>query len=192
MFTPDRWISAFVNALGENISDLEEGSAALKSLILCMQKIPGTLSGKTSSEHLEKMIRHSMKESGVSSKGTEYACRLLVLLVKKRLYTRRNGLALIEEMERVIDIRHGVVTVKVDSPFPLDENFKTDLSKTLREKLGIKEIRLVYRSAPELLGGYKLRIGDISVDASLSFLLKNLTARLEGTSNAMTEGGIKW
>jgi len=186
MFTADRWISAFVNVLGEDKTAIEEGSQALKAMILAIRKIPGTPSGRVSALKLEAMIRLSMKETGFSGKGTEYACRLLVLLVRKRMYTSRNLTALLEEIERVIDERHGVLSVKIDSPFILDEKNQADIIEALKRNLGFKEIKLVYNYDPELIGGYRLRIGDISVDASLRFLLHQMTAHLEGI------GGFIW
>jgi F0F1-type ATP synthase delta subunit len=160
--------------------------SALKTFLLSMEKIHGRLSGKTSSVRLETMLRFCMKETGHSGKGTEFACRLLVLLVRKRMYTRRNALALMEEMDRVMDHRHGFHTIKVEAPFPLEKKKKNELMDTLKTYLGLKEIKLVYRYVPELIGGYRIRLGDLSIDASVRFLLKEMCTHLDGT------GGFVW
>ena len=91
------------------------------------------------------------------------------------------------------DHKHGVLVVRVDSAFPLDEEFQKTLQEPMKHKLGAKEIKLIPRIVPELLGGYRLQIGSESVDASLRFLLQKMAAHLQrvplGTSAA---GGVAW
>ena len=181
MFTADRWISAVVNLLDEDKTALEEAAETLKAVVPCLQKISGSLSGKTAAEHLQQILRESMKESGITSRGAEYVCRMIVLLVRKRLYTRRNASELLEEMNRVIDRLNGFVSVTVEAAFPLEEEFQRDLKETLQEKLGVRDVRLVYRNVPELVAGYRFKVGELSVDASLSFILKKMSTHLSGT-----------
>ncbi|MDR2486129.1 MAG: F0F1 ATP synthase subunit delta [Treponema sp.] len=193
MFVPERWASAFVRAVGEGQEALEEGLAALKVLLPCIQKIPGVVSGNTSANRIERMIRQSMEKTGASGRGIEYACRLLVLLVRKGLGTRRNGAALLEGIETLRDRKNGVLIVRVDSAFPLDREFQETLQETVKQgigrALGAKEIRLIPQIVPELLGGYRLRIGSESVDASLRLLIQKMAAHLQGTGAAE---GVAW
>ena len=167
MFAPERWAAAFINVVGEA---LDEGLAALKALIPGIQNIPGVLSGNVSADQLERMIRGSMEKTGASGRGTEYACRLIVLLVKKRQFSQHSSTALLQEIEKMRDRKNGVLLVMVDSAFPLDEEFQKTLQETMKHKLGAKEIKLIPRIVPELLGGYRLQIGSESVDASLRLL----------------------
>lgn len=191
MFAAERWAAAFAGAAGE---DLEAGLASLKALLPCIQNIPGVISGNVSANQLERMIRKSMEQTGVSGRGTEYACRLIVLLVKKRQFSRHSSAALLQEIEKMRDRKNGVLIVKVDSAFPLDEEFQKTLQETIKQgagrKLGAKEITLIPRIVPELLGGYRLYIGSESVDASLCFLLQKMAAHLQTVPPGT--GGIEW
>jgi F-type H+-transporting ATPase subunit delta len=197
MFAAERWASAFVHVLGDDPQALDEGLAALKVLIPCIQKIPGVLSGSTAASRLEYMIRRSMETTGMAGRGTEYACRLLTLMVKKGLFTPHNGAALLEAVETLRDRQKGVLVVRVDSAFPLDEELQETLKETVKQgigrKRGAKEIKLIPRIVPELLGGYRLQIGSESVDASLRFLLQKMAVDLQrvplGTSAV---GGVAW
>ncbi|MDR2536073.1 MAG: F0F1 ATP synthase subunit delta [Treponema sp.] len=193
MFAAERWAAAFVNVAGKDQKILEEGVKALKALIPCMEKIPGALAGKVSADQLERMIRRSMEKVSPVGEGTEYACRLLALLVKKGLFTRHTGRALLEEIEKIWNRNNGILVVKVDSAVPLDEELRKTLQETIRRKLGAKEIALIPRIVPELLGGYRLYIGSVSVDASLCFLLQNMAADLQKVPRrTWAAGGVAW
>jgi hypothetical protein len=189
MFTPEPWAAAFVSAAGEV---LEEAVEALNLFIHYAQKIPGTLSGTADGLRLERIFRKSMEAPEIAGMGAEYACRIAVLLVRKGFFSRRNVTALLEKIESLRDRANGVLTVRVDSAFPLDEGFQESLKETLREGVypgtGARDIKLISHIVPELLGGYRLQIGGESVDGSLRFLLQKMAAHLQAAP--LETGGV--
>jgi F-type H+-transporting ATPase subunit delta len=181
MFTAERWASAFIRCSGEYA---EDGLAALQVILPCITRIPGYLSGTSAARHVDQICGIALKRVGISNPGIEYACRMLVLLVKKG-YFAYSG-ALVEAIERILDQKKGRVAVILESASVVDAEFQETLQRKLRERLArtqeIRDVVLKTRIVPELLGGYRLRIGSEIVDASVRFLLQKMAAQLQGIS----------
>jgi F-type H+-transporting ATPase subunit delta len=66
----------------------------------------------------------------------------------------------------------------VESAFPLDgqgdPEFLESLKDALRQKTGAKDIKLTNKVNPELLGGYRLRIGSDLLDLSVQGQLRQM------------------
>lgn len=73
--------------------------------------------------------------------------------------------------------RSGRVQAEVVSATPLDVGYCARLEKTLRELTG-REVTLVKRTDPSLIGGIVTRIGDTVFDGSIANRLKDLEASL--------------
>ncbi|MDR1099826.1 MAG: F0F1 ATP synthase subunit delta [Treponema sp.] len=111
------------------------------------------------------------------SPGVETAIRFLVLLVKKG-GLRFSG-SLIGAIEKIIDRQRGVLECVLESADPPDEDVQEDLKQALMKKTGAKDIRFLSQIRPELLGGFRLRLGDEILDASLRGQLGQMAADLE-------------
>jgi len=59
----------------------------------------------------------------------------------------------------------GIISVTVESAAPLVEDTRSLLEKQLAEMLG-KQVECSYHEDEELIGGFRLRIGDKRIDAS--------------------------
>jgi F-type H+-transporting ATPase subunit delta len=76
----------------------------------------------------------------------------------------------------------GIVAATVTTPAPLSER-ELAAVKTRVEELAGARVELSTATDPSLLGGLRVRIGDLQIDASVSGRLERLRARLvQGTS----------
>jgi hypothetical protein len=173
MFRATRWAEAFVGAAGDRA---EAALDILQALLPPMVSLP--LSGDAAAARAEPVIRRALARSGIAAgeAGAETALGTLLLLLKKGLL--KHGEALAAEVQGLLDQRRGVLTVTVETAFPLDGEYRTALAARLKEKTGAAEIRLVVTELPALLGGCRLRMGGESLDASLLGQLKKMEKAL--------------
>jgi F-type H+-transporting ATPase subunit delta len=86
------------------------------------------------------------------------------------------------EYDALVRKARGIVAATVTTPAPLSDQ---DLAavKTRVEELAGGRVELSSAVDPSLLGGLRVRIGDLQIDASVSGRLERLRARLvQGTS----------
>jgi F-type H+-transporting ATPase subunit delta len=201
MVAPERWAAAFINAIyggavndSHALEDAEEGFAALRVFAACTGRIPRAVSGSVSAAQLNRRIRAAMEKTGIRGRGPEIACRFIVLLVKKNAL-RYNG-TVIQNIEKLLDQKRGVCTVFAETAQPPEGDFEEKLKEALRQKLAIREVTLITRIDPELLSGYRLRIGSEILDASLRLQIQKMAEDLSvppGTAAAgMSHGGFSW
>jgi F0F1-type ATP synthase delta subunit len=120
----------------------------------------------------EKIMRAAMKKTGADSKGVEIARRTLALLIRRGFFQRNH--TLIEEIGKALDRKNGVLAATLETAAPLAAPFRRNLERSIKEAAKARDIRLTERIAPELLGGYKLRVGTRVIDASVSSFLQNM------------------
>lgn len=70
-----------------------------------------------------------------------------------------------------------ITRVLFDTAVPVDEEIKTHLEKKLREETG-STIEFSGRVQPELIGGFRLRVGNYRIDASYATQLRDIHAGL--------------
>jgi F-type H+-transporting ATPase subunit delta len=183
MFAAERWASAFVDAAG---TYAEEGLGVLKALIPALGRVTGFVSGTAASLSAAGLLRGGLTKAGFGpgDRGAEFALGTVVLLIKRdRL---KYGELVIREIEKLLDRRKGVLPAEVEAAFPLDGEFQQTLRELLKEKTGAREIRLTVTVVPELLAGCKLRMGGLSLDASLRGQIQKMAVDLQAA------GGFSW
>lgn len=98
-----------------------------------------------------------------------------------RLLVKNGRLALLPEIASVFEQRkaahHGTLDVHVRSAFALQPAQEQQLAEVLSRKLG-REIRITSEQDPELIGGLRLRAGDLVIDGSVSGQLGKLANEL--------------
>ncbi len=77
----------------------------------------------------------------------------------------------------LVERHSGRVRAEVVSASPLPESYYAQLEKTLRQVTG-REVTLVKRTDPSLIGGLVTRVGDTVFDGSIASRLKDLKATL--------------
>jgi F-type H+-transporting ATPase subunit delta len=170
MFHVSRWAAAFTGVAGDNA---EEGLACLKALVQAVKSAPGGMFGYAAARRLEKALRESA--SAVNA-GAEYAIRFITLLVEKNGF--RHIDTVMQKIEKIIDGWNGILEVTVESVSLPDDALAEELSRQIAARTGAAGIKMNRRAVPELLGGYRLRIGGFYVDASLKGQAEKLTAEL--------------
>jgi F-type H+-transporting ATPase subunit delta len=194
MVLAERWAEAFVNATGAtspaaSAKNAGDGLAFLRAVLPLIRKIPGEPAGGAAAFRLEGMLRAALaKTAAEKTPGLEAALRLIVLLVKKSRL--RFGDAVIRAIGQIIDREQGILECVLESAAPPEEDFLAELKKALIAKTGAREIRLLPRIKPELLGGFCLRLGDEVLDASLRGQVRQLAAELEAAPWDLDDSGL--
>ena len=178
------WADAFVATLG---ADGEAGLACLKAMVPPLKAIPGAVFGHSTSRRLEKLLRESADAAGFSGVGVMDAIRLIVLLVERNHF--RHIDSILPKIEERLDRKNGVLTVTVESVAAMDGAFEKQLRQRLAESTGAASVRLRAELVPELLGGHRLRIGGIYIDASLKGQMDKMKTDLAAAVLAAPSGG---
>jgi F-type H+-transporting ATPase subunit delta len=179
VFHEDRWAAAFITVLGDTAG---AGLDCLKALIPPVQSVSGALFGQTAARRLEQTLRDAAGRTAANDAAAEYAIRFITLLVEKNGF--RHIDSLVRRIERRLDEQNGVLDVTVESAAPLDGDCAEDLRQQILERAGAAGITMRTRLVPELLGGYRLRIGGLCVDASLKGQLEQMSADLVAAAAA--------
>lgn len=177
MFHGEHWAEVFVDVLG---GDAGQGLGWLRTMVPPIQAIPGELFGRSAAIRLEKLLREAAASSGAKDAAVEYAIRFVSLLVEKNCFRHIDSLLL--RIEKKLDNKNGILDVLAESAGPLDSSLVEELRRQIMEKTGAAGIKMETRVRPELLGGYRLRIGDFHIDASLKNQLEQLTEELTATA----------
>ena len=102
-------------------------------------------------------------------------------LIDRRRLIDFPGIA--EEFSRLADEDEGLLTAKVRSASPLDEEREQRLQRALSERTG-RRVRLDIELDPTLIGGAIAKVGDLVIDGSLRTQLGQLRATLMKGSGA--------
>ena len=198
MFNARRWAEAFINSLaaggdGESKSLLfaapsvplsetaipplaGEGLDALRTLAAWVKSLNGAVFGSSAAERLEKLIREGMARSGDSSPALEAALRFVVLMVRKN--TIRHIDSVIDETKKILDKRNGLIQGSLEYAFPPAADDVSRIKELIRQQTGAARVDISEQMNAELIGGYRLRIGDEIIDASVRSQLRKFEAYL--------------
>jgi F-type H+-transporting ATPase subunit delta len=171
MFQAERWASAFAAVSGDSLG---EGLEVLRVIAGCTVVLPVPVAGMPAAFRLERMIRTALEKTGTGGRGAEFAVRFVTLMVKKGRFFAFNRI--IKEVEKISDERAGVLTVVIEAVTAPDREFEEELKRKLIKQSGAREIRLIFRAVPGLLGGCRLCIGSEVIDASLWGQIQKMAA----------------
>ncbi|MDR3247820.1 MAG: F0F1 ATP synthase subunit delta [Treponema sp.] len=185
MFIAERFAQAFVRATttvpavaDDTVADgaaAAEGLEFIKALSPVIRSVRGDVSGTAAAAQLEEMVRSAYGNSALP-RNLELALCLVLLLIKKNLF--RHIDQVIAAIEQELDTLRGILQVHLEAAQSLEKEFLEDLKRALMKKTGATGIKLDTVEAPELLAGYRLRIGSESIDASLRAQIKQLGTEL--------------
>jgi F-type H+-transporting ATPase subunit delta len=99
---------------------------------------------------------------------------LQLLLQNNRLH---NLPEVLKSLMKVLDERSGVVSAEVITARPISNQNRSLLTERLRETTG-REVRLSFRTDPEIIGGVVTRLGSLVFDGSIRTQLAQLKQQL--------------
>ncbi len=98
-----------------------------------------------------------------------------------RMLVANGRLAVLPDIAKLFEVRkaehQGTLDVHVASAFALMPAQERLLAEALKQKLG-REIRITSEQDPDLIGGFRLRAGDMVIDGSVSGQLTKLANEL--------------
>lgn len=116
----------------------------------------------------------------LSSRVSPLALNLALLLAERGRFAVLPDVS--AEYDALVRKSRGIVAATVTTPEPLSERELAAVKKRV-EQLAGAHVELSAATDPTLLGGLRVRIGDLQIDASVSGRLERLRARLvQGTS----------
>lgn len=141
---------------------------------------------KVTSDELLKKISNNPKVSNSALEGAmldicegqmdEEGLNLIKLLIKN------NRLHLASEIAEQYEIRKaekcGLLDVVITSAYPMSDNEKEALQKSLSESFG-KKVKISVEEDSSLIGGIVIRAGDKVIDGSLSGQIQQLAKQLK-------------
>ena len=183
MFTSKSWAMAFINSLEKEdgdsknpIADIEDGVNTFMALASWASSLQGVIFGRTIAEKMEPLLRQGVTATGTLSQTQEIAIRFFLLIVRKNAI-RHIG-SIIKEIKKGLNKRHGVIAVSAEYTHKPKEEFEFRVIEAIKKRTGAAKVELTGIVNPELIGGYRLRIGDEIIDASICYQLQRMEACL--------------
>jgi len=175
-FHANRWAGAFLAVTGKNA---EGAFLCLKAFAQPVKSVRGIFFGHSASAELEKMLRESANVCGVTknSPDVEYAIRFICLLVEKDCFRYID--TLLARIEQKLDEQKGILALSLEAAAPVDLSLEKELTRIIKERMGASGVKMKTSVKPELLGGYRLRLGGFYIDASLKGQIDRMKADLE-------------
>jgi F-type H+-transporting ATPase subunit delta len=116
----------------------------------------------------------------LASRVSPFALNLALLVAERGRFAVLPDVSV--EYDALVRKSRGIVAATVTTPTPLSKQELAAVKKRV-EQLAGAHVELSTATDPTLLGGLRVRIGDLQIDASVSGRLERLRARLvQGTS----------
>jgi len=179
MFKGKQWAFAFVNSIEREGGDIEDGMNTLKALVGFADSLPGVIFGRAAAIRLELLVRSAITEA---KQGQETAVRFFLLMVKKNAI--RHAGSIINEIKKILDKRSGVIKVIAEYAFEPEKDFISGIKELIKKQTEATSVELTGQMNIELIGGYRLKMGDEIIDASVRRQLLEMKACL-----AAVDGG---
>jgi F-type H+-transporting ATPase subunit delta len=173
MFVSKQWAAAFVNSLEREGGDFESGINTLKILADFAASLQGMVFGKAAAMALEPLVRDAMAKAGLTQETT---VRFFLLMVRKNAI--RHADSIIGEIRKILDKRNSAIKVSAEYAFEPEKDLLSEINATIKKMTGAASVELTGQINKELIGGYRLRIGDEIIDASVRRQLQKMEACL--------------
>jgi F-type H+-transporting ATPase subunit delta len=97
------------------------------------------------------------------------------------IITRKNREPLLPSIAREIHSQYneykGISKATVTSATPLDANLRAEFETLVKKYSELKQVELIEKVDPSMIGGFILKVGDRQIDASISNKLKALKVK---------------
>ena len=172
MFHSKRWADVFINVLGKNV---KEGFDYLNLIVPIIKRAPLHINAYSASVQIEKILKEGL--ATCANPELEYVNRFICLMIEKKKFGFIDSV--LEKIEIKLNKMNNVLAVTLDSAVPLNEVFEKNICDQIMVHTGASGISLKKRIKPELLGGYRLWIGQNFFDASLREQIKLMKKDME-------------
>jgi len=165
-----RYAKALLDAATEMnaVSAIRDDLQALSRLVLEVPELMSFLTNPMIPDVEKRAIVREKLQSGLQPL---FARLLDVLLENDRLSLLPNVL---DEAQKALAQRDGVVTAQVTVPVDLDDSLQARLRQTLQSTFGYRHVDLDVRVEPSILAGAIVKIGDQLIDGSYIGKLETL------------------
>ena len=127
-------------------------------------------------------IARAIYESSKDKHGKELEAHLKKVtefLAKRRLLAKKDEI--LRKVEGIANLSLGIVKGKVLTAVELSTHTKNELTHSLKKRYGAKEIKLEEKINEELLGGFRIEVGDEVIDLSLKNKVRQLKEHLKSS-----------
>ncbi|MDR1507241.1 MAG: F0F1 ATP synthase subunit delta [Treponema sp.] len=182
MFRAEPWADAFLRAMpAEAAGQNENAFEALKRYCRAALMIPGEPAGTTAAGRLAKVVGRALEKAGYgapdsAAAGARYAGDFFLLMVRKGRF--REYKKIISRIRERMDKNNGTVRALLETPFEPDAGFIELVKQRLRKKTNAREIVICSKIIPELIGGFRVRMGSVLLDGSLKTRLVKMASKL--------------
>jgi len=199
MFSQQRWAEALVNTMG---TQADEALQILKILVSWINKLSGStgpgsagsgdtmfynvmsgnaIFGEIPARRTEAILKTAGSLTGMAGKVPyEGASSLAVLMIRKNCF--RHSHRIMDAIQNLLDRNNKTVNAVLESVNPPD-GIEVFLIEAVKKRTGAEKINLEHKIRPELIGGYRLRIGDDVIDASILSQLKQMETAMKAGLN---------
>lgn len=201
MFSPEPWARAFLRR-PKTAEESETAFEILKLYCRAALTIPGELAGLNDARRFARIIDRSLEEAGLWNKpqlvsqarpvpqadfagdsadlldAAKYARNFFLLMIRKGCFYQYKKI--IGRIRRIIDENNGTVQAALEAPFEPDPRFMELLKQRLLEKTKARKIELGFRLSPDLIGGFRIRMGSVLLDGSLKARLAKMASDFGG------------
>jgi F0F1-type ATP synthase delta subunit len=193
MFAAGRWANAFVKVCeassgfgtdaymnDETLRQCEAGLTVIKAAYHSLAYLHNVVSGSAAAACVNSFLCAALQKCGYADKenGIEAARAVIFLLIQRDSF-KYTGL-LIDEIEELLLKRRNVLTVLLDCAEEADDSFLEAIKTTLKEREGVRDVRITSVLRPELLGGCRININGRRQDFSVLGRMKQLERDLAG------------
>ena len=89
---------------------------------------------------------------------------------------------MLHSLVRIVKERHAIVDVDLTTAAPLDEQTQARIAELAKQLTGSREAELNCRVDENLIGGFRLRMDDKQVDASIRTQLEEVRRAMVGNN----------
>lgn len=130
---------------------------------------------KISTKNLAEVL-YSATHNKSEAESAKIVKSFVQLLAKKRMTNKATEI--IAAYKKLLATNDGIIEVEATTHEHLTAEAKKDISHSLKESLGAKQIILNEKVDANVLGGIKLKYGDTVIDGTLQGRLKQLAVSL--------------
>jgi len=164
----------YARALFELASEqksVEPVAAALRTVAAALEASPDLRAVFENPRYLQEQKKAVARALAEKIAAPPALANALLLLADRRRLAHLGAIA--DAFDALAEEAAGRLRAEIVSAGPLPESYYTALQKTLSEVTG-RQVKLVRRQDPSLIGGVVARVGDVVFDGSLKNRLSDL------------------